>query len=243
MPKFLDGLSNRVPALARRQFDKAVAREVESLDRSIKDRPTAAEPAIVALDQRQAVWKVTVPGQQDRFMSLGSTAGDPKRYVVHVDADKLYRAWLNRAAAVDDPRRQDHCVLRADMPRDYKFADAEQGFAHGRSNPVPLAECSAGHDANGRPYVAFNNGVTRSMWLLANKAEAFPVLVRGEAAAQVLHEVAGIGPAPVKVSNLFEPPQVKRAPAAPPIATAKPSKLDAIAAWRKGPTPPRSRGR
>lgn len=75
---------------------------------------------------------------------------------------------------------------------DRKFGDAQTGFAHGRDNPVPIAVIGV-HDtphAGGPGSVAFINGITRTIWLLANGAKAFPIECQ-VSEADLLHRTAG----------------------------------------------------
>jgi hypothetical protein len=79
---------------------------------------------------------------------------------------------------------------------DYKFDHAVDGFSHGEKNPVPLANVSClmareriatmkrrwifferkvSERKDKFPYVAFTNGVTRTIWLAAHHAKCFPV--------------------------------------------------------------------
>ncbi|MCK9386647.1 MAG: hypothetical protein M0Q15_18710 [Nevskia sp.] len=109
--------------------------------------------------------------------------------IVIVDAQKFLRLWradpygLHRAEANGTPET---------WPNDYKYDRAVDGFSHGRENPVPLADVSYGKAIrtsvtykflrfcrNERQdeveYVAFTNGITRTIWLLTQGCVAFPV--------------------------------------------------------------------
>jgi hypothetical protein len=220
MASLLDAITSRVPALASARFAAAVKREKQALDREIAGRASATPPKVVMLDEKKTVWKIAVPGREDCFMSLTSGMNDQNKHVVMVDADKFYRAWLDRASPVGHDR-QDQCVLRSEMPRDRKYEDAVKGFSHGKDSPVPLADCFGVKDDAGGTRVTFANGVTRSFWLLANRAESFPVVTDSAASAQALHKVAGVGAGPVCVASLFD--QARRnAIKSEPSASVKP---------------------
>ena len=78
--------------------------------------------------------------------------------------------------------------------QDRKFAEAEDGFSHGRENPVPLAWCGGGYLVeNGLPalHLHFINGMTRTIWLFANGVERFPIFVSSAREAQLIHRGAG----------------------------------------------------
>lgn len=123
------------------------------------------------------------------FMRVDESAsGDDSRWVVIVDAARFLAAW--RATPGE---RSDIARLSPDgWRKDYKFAGAEKGFRHGRPDPVPLALPSAWlQPEGGPPWVDLTNGITRTIWLLAAGAKAFPVECRG-ASANLLTELAGV---------------------------------------------------
>lgn len=124
------------------------------------------------------------------FMRMDERAfGDDSRWVVVVDAARFLAAW--RATPGE---RSAIARLSADgWRKDYKFERAEEGFRQGRSNPVPLALPSVWQLAEGGPpRVDFTNGITRTIWLLAAGAKAFPVECRGDSSARVMAELAGV---------------------------------------------------
>lgn len=73
---------------------------------------------------------------------------------------------LKSSSAVPVQRAGDR-VCRHQMPFDYKYKWAVDGFSHGIKQPVPLAEVEAHREPNGYFYIGFINGVTRTHWLLA----------------------------------------------------------------------------
>ena len=102
-----------------------------------------------------------------------------------------------------------------DWRNDYKFHYAEQGFNLGRRNPVPLAEVSCreyikrtpiykkhflwfeklvGYSEESIAECSFINGITRTIYLLANGIKQFPVYVYNEKNAILLAKHAGITP-------------------------------------------------
>jgi hypothetical protein len=61
----------------------------------------------------------------------------------------------------------------------------------GKANPVPLAELGSGKQPGCT--ISFTNGITRSIWLLANEARFFPVLVRNRNLVDVEAAVGALG--------------------------------------------------
>lgn len=143
-----------------------------------------------------------------------------ERTVVMVDATRFLDLW-----------RVDPCDVHGDVarqgpetwPTDYKYHYAADGFKEGLGNPVPLAEvgCSMSNVMRTMretrwlffrrptgtrywtfPYVTFTNGVTRTIWLLSNGAEIFPVEVP-TAEAELLQRHAGAGRALQTVDELI----------------------------------------
>lgn len=89
----------------------------------------------------------------------------------------------------------EHYLRRSRMKHDRKYARVSRCFAPGVGNPVPLATVAPFVTRSGAAAVAFVDGITRTLYLLANGATAFPVVVAGAAAAALLHAAAGVGPA------------------------------------------------
>lgn len=169
--------------------------ELHALDKQLAQEPRPELPNIVRYDPRHGpIWRLKVPGKADAFMCLPIYAGSNYR-VVYVHGTAFYRAWL--ASGV---RHYQSCHLRRDMPNDRKFKDAVSGFAEGSENPVPIAEVVP-WSLDGRLLVRFNDGMTRSFWLLANHVPAFPVLCAGQHEALMLAEAVGLAK-PVRYETL-----------------------------------------
>lgn len=179
--------------------------ELRRLDQVLKNRPAPAVPRLVKLDATVAVWRVLVPGQASRFMSAQPPGTGSEKYVVLVDAERFYRAWL---AGDGSARRPDRCLVREEMPDDYKYSGAVAGFSQGIGNPVPLAYAGAMREGP-RVGIGFTNGITRTFWLLANRAEAFPVMVCGRESAELMHKAAGLQ-APMLYEDLFREPRQRQ---------------------------------
>lgn len=139
--------------------------------------------------------------------------------VVMVDAGRFVELWRqplsrNRDVALNTPET---------WPQDYKYGGAVDGFSHGAENPVPLAEVSCWRSTSdiveyeshfyffkrkvvvaraGDPCLSFVNGITRTIYLLANGAKSFPVLCERRA-ADLLVELAGCkNSVPIALSTL-----------------------------------------
>ncbi len=147
-----------------------------------------------------AIYGVKTARSGTVFMRVDQSAhGNEERMVVIVEARRFLAAWCAAPGERRDIARAGPVGWRAD----YKFAGAEAGFAHGKSNPVPLAVPTFYQPPEGGPpWVDFMNGITRTIWLLAAEAVAFPVEC-GPREARQFQAIAGLGDRPVSVSELL----------------------------------------
>lgn len=146
----------------------------------------------------------------DAFMRVDRTNYlNEERAVVEVDTKRFFALWRKEPsslhAALSHGNQQ---TWRADR----KFSEAAKGFSKGEDNPVPLADVTCyvatrrepivekkwlffrtivGWNESPTPYVAFSNGVTRTIWLAAHEAECFPVECHVREADR-LQELAGV---------------------------------------------------
>ncbi|WP_395228070.1 plasmid fertility inhibition factor family protein [Escherichia coli] len=161
------------------------------------------------------LWCLPVPGKSDVFMRLDAGQADHDRFVVPVNTKAFNRLWL--AGGLSSPERPDGCLLRKDMASDSKYRHAVEGFAAGRDSPVPLANVAV--ERGRTPSVRFNDGVTRTLWLLANNVAAFPVLVAGEDNAKALAKLAGTDGSIMRVSEVVRSPEKAQHRAQEPSST------------------------
>lgn len=159
---------------------------------------------------RYATFRVPTALSGDVFMSVSrSNFLNEDRSVVVVDAQKFLTLWRANPYEVQGDVQHGNADK---WKTDRKYKDAEDGFSHGSDNPVPLAEIACDvnvveHKLYSRSlfifkkldrveksdlnFIAFTNGITRTLWLLANGAAAFPVEVRTKQAER-LQKLAGL---------------------------------------------------
>ncbi|EJG5355156.1 fertility inhibition factor FiwA [Stutzerimonas stutzeri B1SMN1] len=192
--------------------NRAMRAELRELDQNLKPaalaKPDTTTPG-------RLLWCLPVPGKPEAFMQLDAGRADHDRFVVPVNAVAFNRLWL--AGGLTSPGRPDGCPLRKDMPSDYKFRHAVAGFAVGRESPVPLA--SVALERGPTPSVRFNDGVTRTLWLLANNVAAFPVVIAGEDNAKALAKLAGTDGSIMRASEAFRVPEKAPQLAQEPLGT------------------------
>lgn len=164
--------------------------EIRRLRQLSTQRGKPALPELIEGHERYPVWRVNVPGREDVYMCCPYSTDDG--YVILVDALKFNVGWLQSG-----PGLNDSCKLRSHMSADYKFHEAVIGFKHGIVNPVPLAEVSY-LEWGRRSGIRFTNGMTRTFWLLAHDAPAFPVFTSCQYSIDTIYAIAGLSePLPV----------------------------------------------
>ena len=87
----------------------------------------------------------------------------------------------------------------------------------GVASAVSRSNTALGSSAQGaKPSVRFTDGVTRTLWLLANNVAAFPVVIAGEDNAKALAKLAGTDGSIMRASQAFraqeKPPQSAQEP-------------------------------
>lgn len=163
----------------------------------------------------KAVFEIDTKSGNMVYMSVARTnALNERRSVVEVDAAK----FADLCSAVSNAAQP--------WESDYKFHEAEKGFAAGASNPVPLAnvECheytaskpvyarrllvfrhQVGIEHSQHVHTSIINGITRTKWLLANGVKSFPVECSTREAAELLRKCAGVAGRPVRTVDELLP--------------------------------------
>ena len=140
---------------------------------------------VVPWEVPRAVLCIPLPHRPPVFMSVPPCDNaETSRSIVVVKASAFLEAWrADRGGLHVDVADRDPST----WPHDGKYHWAVDGFAPGITNPVPLAEVGCElldrprwHDwrprhRERRASVSFLNGVTRTIWLLAQGVERFPV--------------------------------------------------------------------
>lgn len=195
-------LNNPLGIFASIKQAKRHREEVASLAATLAVGPKPEAATLVTLTDQAAKWRISIPDQPDRFMSAAPTGHqDDEIFVVRVHADAFYAAWL-KTGSPSKAEMADSCVVREDMRKDRKFKHAENGFACGKENPVPLPMVSLQLE-DGKAGIRFTDGVTRCFWLLANKAKSFPVQIRGRDQAERLNAMVGLDPKAFSLAEVF----------------------------------------
>ena len=136
------------------------------------------------------VFELSLANKKKVFMHVEKTNYyNNERGIVIIDANRFLKLWKNEPNS--SHYKQSHGNPKTWI-NDRKYKKAEEGFSYGFNNPVPLANIYYGFYKKNTtsykfpffrknecieqiPYVGFSNGVTRTIWLLANGCKIFPV--------------------------------------------------------------------
>ena len=173
-------------------LEEQIEQELRSLEAAFKRNskkplsvPTQLDSVPTHLD-REVVWEI--PSSSNVLYMSTRHESTTYPYITYVDTENFYYHWLrSRLSSLDG-----HCVPRSQMPDDDKYQYAIEGFADGRSNPVPLAIVNA-KNWEGTPHISFTDGITRTFFLIAHRVETFPVCTASVESAKNLFNWVGIG--------------------------------------------------
>lgn len=129
------------------------------------------------------IFKITLLSGRRVYMAIHRTNyRNDERFVVLVDTARFLKLW--RTSAFSDNGRHLAFQTPEEWQMDYKYPRAVSGFSSGICNPVPLAKVASYTLPRRRFFsklehqVAFTDGLTRTIYLLANGATSFPVECR-----------------------------------------------------------------
>lgn len=189
-------------------YDYLKKLECLKLQASFNEYQNPSPAVLDSISYKGANWRVNLPNSDSRIMYSEFGDMDNEFHVVHVSPEKFYYFWLLSSLYSDDKHRTKNCVLLRDMPKDYKFDRAALGFAI-KDKPVPLAQLNAFYE-NNILKLAFNGGVTRTLWLLSQGVESFPIEVLNRETAFLIFEFFGTGEGPLSYQELKEMHNVKK---------------------------------
>lgn len=136
-----------------------------------------------------AVFRIPTSGN-DVFMRVSRTfAENENRFVVEVDSQRFLSLWRNTR---DENHKKIARGTIADWYKDERFNDAKAGFSKGENDPVPLAEVSIFTIDKKTAGISISCGVTRTIYLLSQKATMFPVECGDIKEARLIQQFAGL---------------------------------------------------
>lgn len=129
------------------------------------------------------------------FMTTRNSGPNESKSIVFVESEKFLKLWQREPYSLEPHLSHGNESV---WKNDYKYNKAVHGFSFGITNPVPVPKIvSYFHDyheikykrkllffkevseilTERLPYLAIDDGVTRTIFLLANKVKIFPVEV------------------------------------------------------------------
>jgi hypothetical protein len=146
---------------------------------------------IDAIKENEIIFAISLENNGIAYMTCRRTNYlNEERAIVILDTKKFQELWRADPNPLTPELSNGTC---ARWVKDSKYPDAENGFKQGKENPVPLAKIAFYGLKNSNSYIDFTNGITRSIWLLAHGATAFPVECH-VAEAEALSISAGFEP-------------------------------------------------
>ncbi len=203
----LQDLQDRVAEGAAMDAYFAAMQEVLAIAEKVPAACEDLKPAVHSLDESRIVWSVPRLGQEPVYVRADRDAPREmsKRWIVFVKARDFY-AWWRWSGFYVWPSSSLPETNRFRPPAfgkisDYYKYDDQTHWIEGLENPSVLSEVAFREDDG----LSFSDGMTRTMWLVANGAAIFPVeTVNGEAEALRMHGRVGYAEVPpVPLSDLF----------------------------------------
>lgn len=134
------------------------------------------------------MFEIPIKGNRNVYMSCCLyTPSDT--FLVILDTQRFIQAWY---MSEDDDRFPGlHQGTERLWRADKKFHYAEDGFNEDKINPVPVADSISCEKIDSQLNITFGDGVTRTIWLLANHAEYMPLLVESVSQAELFSFFSG----------------------------------------------------
>lgn len=134
-------------------------------------------------------FQITVENDKKVYMQH-NLYKDSEEYITIVDTNRFIDIW--RLSSNDERISGYHLWDVGSLRNDYKFEEAEIGFSFGFKNPVPIVNLSYSKLDRSHREISFGNGITRTIWLLANHATYFPVIASNIDTANSINRDMGL---------------------------------------------------
>ncbi|MBB5335694.1 plasmid fertility inhibition factor family protein [Pectinatus brassicae] len=117
-----------------------------------------------------------------------ASPNNEETFIVEVNPHLFLKLWRKTSCTIQAPIAKGN---ESSWKKDYKYKYAQQGFAAGVTNPVPLASVNILETNDHQIELSLGDGVTRTIYLLSIKAPYFPVSCTSLKSAMLLQKVAG----------------------------------------------------
>lgn len=184
-------------------YNLLIAEEIDRIRESLKQHISPPQPDLIEHSNSRLVWKISFKDKEDQFMKFDrpNYISDDS-YLVYADTELLYLLLLNHAL-ISNNNSYYSCKLRKDLPKDSKYKYAEDCFLKSINSPIPLADIYMEIVEN-KPFVSFSDGITRTIWLIANYALSLPVYTSSIDSANHLNNLVGLTDEPISVRQIFK---------------------------------------
>ncbi len=139
-------------------------------------------------NERCYVYEIKLPNKNSVYMKIVSASDNNNTYPVIINSEKFLKYWKNVPNGFHEDFALSHGNKKS-WQSDYKYHDAEDGFTGGISNPVPIPKIQ--YLDNITPNCITVSNCTRTIWLLANDADSFPVECEGYDNAKNVYDFIG----------------------------------------------------
>lgn len=151
------------------------------------------------------IFKIKLKGNKCAYMKVEKSNYDNnKRFIVCICAEKLLNSIKQNPVRYEHFQKLYKNSLDKYTKAEYEYALAKYGYARkaflkGIDSPVLLAEVNyvelldpITNIKQRKGHIGFNNGITRTLWLLNNKAAYFPVECSSKENAKSLNANFGV---------------------------------------------------
>ncbi len=184
-------------------YQKLIQQEINILKLNFKNRPEPKHPELFKQTSNEVIWRIQLANQEYYYMKRDSGFNiSQNEYVIYIDTEILYLALLQNALTSNPNEMFYSQWLRQNMSQDDKYPIIAKKFLHSLDNPIPLAEINCGI-CDSLPSFSFTNGITRTIWLISNYANSFPITTYGKESANLLNNIAGLTDCPIAMTQLF----------------------------------------
>lgn len=135
------------------------------------------------------IYEIELPNKNSVYMNIVPTNYyNNETYPVIVNSEKFLEYWKKAPKSCQVDYELSHGNQKSWIS-DYKYKNAEEGFMGGINNPVPIAKIQY-IDKTNPNYITVSD-CTRTIWLLANGANSFPVKCEGYNNAKNVYDFIG----------------------------------------------------
>lgn len=148
-------------------------------------------PKLIHVSNKLATWEVKLGTGAYTYLSM--ELNRITDYVILVDLRKLHIGWINSSLKFTTVNRDTNCTPLCKIDADYKIAGKSNEFEDKDIKERPMPAPVICLEFNGDDVtLRFKNGVTRTMYLIKNKATSIPIVTTQRVWAEYFAKEYGI---------------------------------------------------